>query len=119
MVSSLVVFFSVIDANNAQANSGLGLELVSQLLADQHKHVLLGSRSVEKGQAALKEVQSSNKPGSVELLEIDVTSESSIAAAVKTVESKHGRYVERQLDTVISICSCDSVTEPFTDLTRS
>lgn len=74
------------------ANSGLGLELTSRLLADASKHVLLGSRSAEKGQAAVKDLQSRKLPGTVELLQINVDDEQSIAAAAKSVESKYGRY---------------------------
>ena len=76
-----------------KANGGVGFELAAQLLADASKHVLLGSRSVEKGEAAVKDLQSRRQPGSVELLHIDVDSEESIAAAAKSVESKHGRLV--------------------------
>ena len=79
------------------ANGGIGYELVKQLLSDSSKHVLLGSRSVQKGEAALKELQSQKLPGTVELLQIDVSSEDSIIAAAKKVESNHGRYVHPPL----------------------
>jgi NAD(P)-dependent dehydrogenase (short-subunit alcohol dehydrogenase family) len=75
-------------------NGGIGFELASQLLADSTKHVLIGSRSVEKGETAVKELQSQGKPGTVELLQVDVASQASIAAAAKNVEDKHGRYTE-------------------------
>lgn len=61
------------------------------LLADASKHVLLGSRSTEKGEAAIRELQSRGPPGIVELLQLDVADEDSIAAAAKSVEMKHGR----------------------------
>lgn len=73
------------------ANAGIGFELASQLLSDPSKHVLLGSRSVEKGEAAVKHLRSRAQPGTVELLELDVSSDKSIEAAAKAVESKHGR----------------------------
>jgi NAD(P)-dependent dehydrogenase (short-subunit alcohol dehydrogenase family) len=75
-----------------KGNGGIGFELASQLITDSSKHVLLGSRSVEKGEAAVKELQSRNQPGTVELLQVDVTNDESITAAAKSVESKHGRY---------------------------
>ena len=75
-----------------KGNGGIGFELVSQLLSDSSRHVLLGSRSVEKGEAAIKELQSRKQPGTVELLQLDVASGESITAAAKSVESKHGRY---------------------------
>lgn len=72
-------------------NSGIGFEVAAQLLTDKTKHVILGSRSLEKGEAAIKDLQSRNLPGTVELLQLDVTDPQSIEAAAKTVESKHGR----------------------------
>ncbi|KAF3042037.1 hypothetical protein E8E11_000850 [Didymella keratinophila] len=73
------------------ANSGIGFALAAELLSDPGKHVLLGSRSVEKGTIAIEDLKSRNLPGSVELLQIDVSDETSIVAAAKTVESIHGR----------------------------
>jgi NAD(P)-dependent dehydrogenase (short-subunit alcohol dehydrogenase family) len=80
-----------------KGNGGIGFELASQLITDPSKHVLLGSRSVEKGEAAVKELQSRNQPGTVELLQVDVNSDESIIAAAKSVESKHGRYSQLKL----------------------
>lgn len=73
------------------ANGGIGFELAAQLLADSSKHVILCSRSKEKGEAAIKDLESRNLPGSVELLQLDVSYWKSIEAAAKTVEDKHGR----------------------------
>lgn len=51
------------------ANTGIGLALTKQLVKDHGCHVYLGSRSVEKGERAVKEVK--NEAGdSVELLNI-------------------------------------------------
>jgi NAD(P)-dependent dehydrogenase (short-subunit alcohol dehydrogenase family) len=75
------------------ANSGIGFGLAALLMEDSSKHVILCSRSISKGEAALKELQARNLPGSAELLQLDVTDEDSIAAAAKTVEATHGRYV--------------------------
>ncbi|KAF3768867.1 hypothetical protein M406DRAFT_98787 [Cryphonectria parasitica EP155] len=73
------------------SNSGIGLELASQLLAVPSKHVLLGSRSVEKGEAAVKNLQSRDLSGTVELLHLDIADAHSIEAAAQTVTDKHGR----------------------------
>jgi NAD(P)-dependent dehydrogenase (short-subunit alcohol dehydrogenase family) len=54
-------------------------------------HVLVGARSPTKGEAAIKELQSKNHPGTCELVLIDQTDDASIAAAVKHVEATHGR----------------------------
>jgi NAD(P)-dependent dehydrogenase (short-subunit alcohol dehydrogenase family) len=75
------------------ANSGIGFEVANQLLADGAFHVLLGARSIEKGQAAIKDLQSRNLPGTAELVQLDVANEDSVAAAAKLVEEKHGRHV--------------------------
>lgn len=56
-------------------------------------HVLLGSRSVEKGEAAVEELKSRNLPGKVELVQVDVADEKSIVAAAQHVQDRHGRYV--------------------------
>ena len=73
------------------ANSGIGLEWASQLMAKGTYHVLVGARSPTKGEAAIKELQSKNHPGTCELVQIDQTDDASIAAAVKHVEATHGR----------------------------
>jgi NAD(P)-dependent dehydrogenase (short-subunit alcohol dehydrogenase family) len=66
------------------------------LLADASNLVLLGSRSIEKGEAAVKDLKARNLPGKVELVQIDVTSDESIEKAAKQVQEKHGRYVPSQ-----------------------
>jgi NAD(P)-dependent dehydrogenase (short-subunit alcohol dehydrogenase family) len=76
-----------------KGNSGIGFEVATQLLADASNHVLLGARSADKGAAAVKKLQSLNLPGTVELVQIDVANEDSVAAAAKTVESTYGRSV--------------------------
>jgi NAD(P)-dependent dehydrogenase (short-subunit alcohol dehydrogenase family) len=73
------------------ANGGIGFELVKQMLAEKSNHVLLGSRSVQKGEAAVKDLESRKLPGTVELLQLDVSDEQSIANAAKTIQEKHGR----------------------------
>jgi len=100
----------------AKANGGVGFALAALLLADASKHVLLGSRSVEKGETAVKELQSREQPGSVELLHLDVDSEDSIIAAAKSVESKYGRSVIFRL-IVLSLLFTFSAGL-LTDLTR-
>ncbi|MCJ1473529.1 hypothetical protein MMC13_002180 [Lambiella insularis] len=73
------------------ANGGIGFELAAQLMAKGSYHVLLGSRSLEKGNAAVKELQSRNLPGSVEMISIDVTNDDTIERAAATVEGNHGK----------------------------
>jgi short-subunit dehydrogenase involved in D-alanine esterification of teichoic acids len=51
------------------ANTGIGLALTKQLVKDHGCHVYLGSRSVEKGEKAVKEVKR-DAGDSVELVNI-------------------------------------------------
>ncbi|KAI8949628.1 hypothetical protein F4801DRAFT_552752 [Xylaria longipes] len=81
------------------ANSGIGYEIVKAFLeAETRYHVLLGSRSYEKGKAALQLIQTecSDAANTVELVQLDVTSDESIEKAVETVKNGPGR-----LDTLI------------------
>ena len=73
------------------ANSGIGFELAAQLLQRGSYHVLVGSRSTQKGATALKDLQSRNYPGTAELLTLDVTDDSTITAAASSVEKTHGK----------------------------
>ena len=68
------------------ANRGIGKEIVRQL-AEHGSHVFLGSRDLNKGQEVAKEIGSDL----VFPLELDVTSEESIAKAVEEVKSHTDR----------------------------
>lgn len=71
------------------ANQGLGLEIVKKLATENPEyHVLMGCRSLEKGQAAIASLPPNL---SVEPIELDVTNDSSISKAVATVQEKYGR----------------------------
>ena len=53
------------------ANTGIGLALTKQLVADYGCHVYLGSRNAERGARAVEEVKTScGSDAAVELLEI-------------------------------------------------
>ncbi|KAH8785760.1 putative short chain dehydrogenase/reductase [Diaporthe sp. PMI_573] len=76
------------------ANSGIGYETVVALAqASPNYHVLLGTRSLEKGQKALKEAiaADSSLEGRIELIQINVIDMGSIEAAKKEVERKFGK----------------------------
>ena len=74
-------------------NRGIGLEVCRQLVALSDRHngspyqVLLGSRDLEKGEKAWKELGS---PAVVRPIQLDVTSETSIARAAKIIEQDYG-----------------------------
>lgn len=61
------------------ANSGLGLR-TAQVLAGKGAHVIMGCRSVQRGEAARREVK-----GSAEVLELDLADLSSVRAAAEKV----------------------------------
>lgn len=63
------------------ANSGLGLR-TAQVLAGKGAHVIMGCRSVQRGQAARRTVQ-----GSAEVLELDLADLSSVRAAAESVSA--------------------------------
>jgi NAD(P)-dependent dehydrogenase (short-subunit alcohol dehydrogenase family) len=67
------------------ANKGIGFATVRRL-ADRGWTVLLGARDAERGAAAAETLH-----GDVTVLPLDVTSDESVAAAVKEVESRYGR----------------------------
>ncbi|KAF4186027.1 hypothetical protein CNMCM7927_006075 [Aspergillus lentulus] len=73
------------------ANSGIGFELAAQLTAKASYHVLMGVRSMQKGNAALAQLQSRNLLDSLELLHLDVTDDETIHRAAETVEKAHGK----------------------------
>lgn len=74
------------------ANSGLGYEAIKAFLkAARPYHIFLGSRSIDKGNAALRQLREECKDvkNSVELLPIDLASDESIDKAYELLKSKH------------------------------
>lgn len=69
------------------ANKGIGLEAV-KLLSAQHPQdvILMGSRDVKNGEEAVKKHQLAN----VKVIQLDVTNQSTIDAAVKHIEQQYG-----------------------------
>jgi NAD(P)-dependent dehydrogenase (short-subunit alcohol dehydrogenase family) len=67
------------------ANKGIGFATVRRL-AERGWTVLLGARDAERGAVAAATLH-----GDVTVLPLDVTSDESVAAAVKEVESRYGR----------------------------
>ncbi|HTK18049.1 MAG TPA: SDR family oxidoreductase [Mucilaginibacter sp.] len=65
------------------ANKGIGFEVVKQLI-DKGYYVYLGSRDLQKGQEAVKQLQSDN----VEIIQIDVNDKESIEAAHEQLSKK-------------------------------
>lgn len=67
------------------ANQGVGLQVARELMASGLT-VLVGSRDLERGEAAAKEIG----PGAI-ALQLDVTDQESIAAAAERVRAEFGR----------------------------
>ncbi|KAF2661497.1 carbonyl reductase [Lophiostoma macrostomum CBS 122681] len=70
------------------ANRGIGFSIARFLARDHSFHVLLGSRDAQRGSTAAETLRSEGL--SVEPLTIDITDDSSIAAAATSVSEKHG-----------------------------
>ncbi|KAI1480824.1 putative short chain dehydrogenase/reductase [Daldinia eschscholtzii] len=77
------------------ANNGIGYETVAALSAASAKfHVLLGSRSLEKGHKALEELRAArgnSLQGPISVIQLDVTDRNSTNAAKKQIEDQFGR----------------------------
>jgi NAD(P)-dependent dehydrogenase (short-subunit alcohol dehydrogenase family) len=73
------------------ASQGLGYFAAQQLASTGDYHILVGSRGLAKSKEAVEKLTASSGSQDFEAIEIDVTSDTSIAAAVKHVEDKHGK----------------------------
>ena len=71
-------------------------------------HVLVGSRSVDKGNDAIKQLESRNLAGSAELIPLDVTNDEMIEQAATTVERNHGK-----LDILVNNAGIAAFTPPL------
>ncbi|KAK2007858.1 short-chain dehydrogenase [Colletotrichum eremochloae] len=75
------------------ANTGIGFETIRALLESKRSyHIILGSRSIDKGAAAISELEKEfpSTSSSLELLQVDVVDDDSILKAFQSVKDKHG-----------------------------
>ncbi|KAH6643234.1 carbonyl reductase [Boeremia exigua] len=70
------------------ANQGVGLATALKLAKTHNHHVIIGSRNAEAGAKAAAQVAAEG--GSASSVQLDLGSDASIAAAVKTIETAHG-----------------------------
>lgn len=54
-------------------------------------HVIVGSRNIAKGEAAVRQIQDKNPKGTISLAKLDADSDDSIAAAVQQISQEFGR----------------------------
>ena len=87
------------------ANKGLGYEAARRLLADGHD-VWIGARDEERGRRAAEEL-------GARFVQLDVTSEESVAAAAATVEAETG------LDVLINNAGIPGDFRPVAELTAA
>lgn len=74
------------------ANQGLGLEMVKKLAAENKDYIILmAARSLEKVQQARSEIPKFAKNTKADTVQLDVTSDESIAKAAEEVAAKYGR----------------------------
>lgn len=101
--------------NRSGANGGIGLEAVLAIAQESERfHVLLGCRSLEKGEKALAELKSSHGDsikGSISVIQIDIIDDKTVQAAKSAIENEYGR-----LDVLINNAGiivykpCDTLT---------
>jgi len=73
------------------ANRGIGFAIVETLaLRSPSDQYLLGCRDISKGEAAIQELRKLSIKSPIDAIQIDVTSDESLRAAVRTVESRFG-----------------------------
>lgn len=94
LVTGNIAIFSPtrITLTTTGGNNGIGFDTVAALTAaSANYHVIIGSRSLEKGTSALEKINSKNHPGTASLVQLDVNSDSSIASAFSTISESFGR----------------------------
>ncbi|KZL85173.1 short chain dehydrogenase [Colletotrichum incanum] len=73
------------------ANQGIGYDTsVALASASPQNHVIIGARSQERGAKAVEELRARNPAGTVSLLQLDITSDDSIKAAVEKITAEFG-----------------------------
>ena len=89
----------------------MGYETAKNLLSSSEQyHVILGSRDLSKGEAAVKDIQATaGIKGSASAIQIDVTNDQSVDAAAAHVASEYGR-----LDVLVNNAGIISIANPPT-----
>lgn len=74
------------------ANHGAGLALATTLASLPNYHILMGTRSLARGAETLQRIAASSPSARrrISLIEIDISSDASVAAAATTIATQHG-----------------------------
>ncbi len=95
MVRSTPIYAKFAAESDTQVgNTGLGFEVVRALLATEHAYeIIVGCRTVSKGEDAIATVQREfpNMASSLSTVQADLSSDSSLDAAVQHINTKFGR----------------------------
>lgn len=71
------------------ANQGIGLATATRLAKEYGHHVIIGSRNADAGAKVAASIQAEGHAASS--VQLDLSSDNSIAAAAKAIEQRHGR----------------------------
>lgn len=79
-------------------NRGIGYAVVKSVFA-QHPDatILLGCRNIASGNVAIQQLEADGVTGKVEIIQIDIDSDSSIKAAANTIMQHYGKLDGRIL----------------------
>ena len=102
------------------SNRGIGYEAVKYLSQQlPHAKILLSSRSVDSGNAAVKKMQAeapNHDFSNVEVIQLDITDSESLANAVQTVQQKYGQLTDLLHNTGIADVKGDLHTPAILDV---
>ena len=95
-------------------NAGIGFDTAAKLAAaSPNHHVIIGARTPSKGEKAVSDIQARNPSGTVSFIQLDVTSDDSIDAAVKHIETEFGR-----LDILVNNAGIAVLDKPLRQASR-
>ncbi|KAF2469717.1 NAD(P)-binding protein [Lindgomyces ingoldianus] len=74
------------------ANNGIGFDSSYALAAaSPNNHIIMGVRTMSKGETAIKEIQTRKPQGTLSLVQLDISDDESITAAAQQLASEFGR----------------------------
>ena len=74
------------------ANQGLGFEVIHvTALREPSSIYVLGSRNLESGREAVNKLRELGVKAEIDVVELDVTNDDQVIAAVKHIETKYGK----------------------------